>query len=63
MGVKLGLTFCEECRVRVFENMVLRKIFGSKRDNKQKIGKDYIMGSFMIYTTEEILFRRSNQEE
>jgi len=33
MGVKLGLTFCEERTVRVFENRVLRKIFGSKGDN------------------------------
>jgi len=33
MGVKLGLTFCEKPRVRMFENRVLRKIFGSKRDN------------------------------
>jgi hypothetical protein len=27
-----SLTFREECRLRVFENRVLRKIFGSKRD-------------------------------
>jgi len=33
MGVMLGLTFCEKRRVRVFENRVLRKMFGSKRDN------------------------------
>jgi hypothetical protein len=33
MGVKLGLTFCVERRVRVLENRVLRKIFGSKRYN------------------------------
>ena len=33
MGVKLGLTFCVERRLRVLENRVLRKIFGSKRDN------------------------------
>jgi hypothetical protein len=33
MGVKLGLTFCEKRRVRVFENRVLRKIFGSKKDS------------------------------
>ena len=26
------LTFREECRLRVCENMVLRRIFGSKRD-------------------------------
>jgi hypothetical protein len=33
MGMKLGLlTLREECRLRVFENMVLRRIFGPKRD-------------------------------
>jgi hypothetical protein len=28
-----SLTFREECRLRVFETTVLRRIFGSKRDN------------------------------
>jgi len=28
-----SLTLREECRLRVFEDMVLRKIFGSKRDD------------------------------
>jgi hypothetical protein len=33
MGVKLGLlTLREEHRLRVFENKVLRRIFGPKRD-------------------------------
>jgi len=33
MGLELGsLTLREEQRLRVFENRVLRKIFGSKRD-------------------------------
>jgi hypothetical protein len=32
MGVKLGLTFREEHRLRVFENRVLRRIFGLNRD-------------------------------
>jgi hypothetical protein len=32
MGVKLGLALSEEHRLRVFENRLLRKIFGSKRD-------------------------------
>ena len=32
MSVKLGLPLSEECRLRVFENRVLRRIFGSKRD-------------------------------
>jgi hypothetical protein len=27
-----SLTFREECRLRVFENRVLRRIFGPKRD-------------------------------
>jgi hypothetical protein len=33
MGVNLGLlTLREECRLRVFENRVLRRIFGLKED-------------------------------
>jgi hypothetical protein len=32
MGVKLGLTSREEYRLRVFENRVLRRIFGPKRN-------------------------------
>ena len=32
MGVKLGLTRREERMLRVFENRVLRRIFGPKRD-------------------------------
>ena len=33
MAVKLGSwTLREECRLRVFENRVLRRIFGPKRD-------------------------------
>jgi hypothetical protein len=32
MDVKLGLILRKEHRLRVFENRVLRKIFGPKRD-------------------------------
>jgi hypothetical protein len=32
MGVKLGLSLREDHRLRVFENRVLRKIFGPKRE-------------------------------
>jgi hypothetical protein len=32
MGVKLGLRLSEEHRLRVFENGMLRRIFGPKRD-------------------------------
>jgi hypothetical protein len=27
-----SLTLCEECRLKVFEKRVLRRIFGPKRD-------------------------------
>jgi hypothetical protein len=29
-----SLTLTDECRLRVFENRVLRRIFGSKRDEE-----------------------------
>jgi hypothetical protein len=32
MSAKLGLTLRKEHKLRVFENRVLRKIFGSKRE-------------------------------
>jgi hypothetical protein len=32
MSVKLGLTLREEHRLRMFENRMLRRIFGPKRD-------------------------------
>jgi hypothetical protein len=32
MGVKLGLTLRDERRLSVFENRVLRRIFGHKRE-------------------------------
>jgi hypothetical protein len=32
MGVKFGLTFREEHELRVFENRILRKTFGTRRD-------------------------------
>jgi hypothetical protein len=57
----------EECRLRVFENKVLRRIFGPKRD--EITGKwrreDFIMRGFMVcraysspYTTRVIKLRR-----
>jgi hypothetical protein len=42
----------EEHRLRVFENRVLRRIFGPKREEEaeQGSGEDYIKRSFMICT-------------
>jgi hypothetical protein len=40
----------------VFENMVLRRIFGSKRDEITGERRNYIMRSLMISTAQPILF-------
>jgi hypothetical protein len=39
------LTFREERRLRVFENRVLRRIFGLKRDEVTGNGESYIIRS------------------
>jgi hypothetical protein len=44
----------EERRLRVFENRVLRRIFGPKRDEGS--GENYIMKSLMICTPHPTLF-------
>ena len=36
----LSLTLREECRLRVLENRVLRRIFGPKRDRLQGSGEN-----------------------
>jgi hypothetical protein len=43
----------EEHRLREFENRVLMKILGPKRD--EAIGEDYIMRNLMICTAYQIL--------
>jgi hypothetical protein len=45
----------EERRLRVFENRVLRRIFGPKRDEVTREWKNYVM-SLMICTAHPILF-------
>jgi hypothetical protein len=51
----LSLTLREECRLKVFENRVLRRIFGPIRDEVTGSGEDYIMRRLMIHT-HQILF-------
>jgi hypothetical protein len=41
----MSLTLREERRLRVFENRVLRKVFGPKRDEVTGNGESYIMRS------------------
>jgi hypothetical protein len=50
MGVKLGRSFSEERRLRVFENRVLRRISGHKRGGVTAGGENYIMRSLIICT-------------
>ena len=38
----------EERRLRVFENRVLRRIFGRKRDEVTRNGENYIMRSLIV---------------
>jgi hypothetical protein len=45
------MTVREERRLKVFENRVLRRVFGPKRDE----GENYIMRSLMICTPYPIL--------
>jgi hypothetical protein len=46
----------EERRLRVFENWVLRRIFGPKRDEVKGNGENYIRRSLMICIPHPILF-------
>jgi len=55
MGVKPGC-LREEHRLRVFEIMVLRRIFGLKKDKVTGSGEYYLMRSFMICTHHQILY-------
>jgi hypothetical protein len=49
MGVKCGLTLRVEHRLRVFENRVLRRIFGHKREEEMGSWRRLIKRSFMTF--------------
>jgi len=50
-----SLTLREERRLRVFENRVLRRVFGPKRDEATGNGENYIMRNLIICTAHPIL--------
>jgi len=50
-----SLTLREERRLRVFENRVLRRVFGPKRDEVTGNGENYIRRSLGIFTPYPIL--------
>jgi hypothetical protein len=45
-----SLILTEEHRLRMFENRVLRRIFGPKRDEVTGVGENCIMSSFITCT-------------
>jgi len=51
-----SLTLMEEYRLRVFENMVLRRIFAPKREEVAGAREDHIMRSYMTSMAHQILF-------
>jgi len=51
-----SLTLRDKRRLRVFENRVLRRIFGPKRDKVTGDRENYLMRSLMICTPHPILF-------
>ena len=51
-----SLTLREERRLRVFENRVLRRVFGPKRDKVKENGENYIMRKLIICTPHPLLF-------
>jgi hypothetical protein len=53
----------EEHSLRVFENRVLRGIFGPKRDEVTEEWENCTMESFLVCTHHQILLGRSNEGE
>jgi hypothetical protein len=53
----------EKCRLRVFENGMLRRIFGPKRDEVTGEWRRLHNGVFMLCALHRILFELSNQED
>ena len=51
-----SVTLTEERRLRVFENRVLRRIFGPNEDEITGTGEDYIWMSFMFCTSHQTRF-------
>jgi hypothetical protein len=58
-----SVTLREEHRLRVFENRILRRIFGPMRDEVQENGGSYTVRSLIICTHPQISLGRSSQEE
>jgi hypothetical protein len=56
MGVKLGLTIREEHKLRVFDNRVLRRIFGPKRNEVTEEWRKLHSGElYNLYSSADII--------
>jgi hypothetical protein len=53
----------DERRLKVFENRVLRRVFGPRRDEVTGNGENYIVSSSMICAPYPILCGWYNEEE
>jgi hypothetical protein len=62
-GIILSVTFSEERTISEFENRVLKRIFGFKRDGFKRSGENYIMRSLIMCTAHTKLFGCENREE
>jgi hypothetical protein len=61
IGCKIwSLTYREKYKLQVFQNQVLRKIFGSKKDGVSSLGF-YMFRNFMIYTDHLVLLGQWNE--
>ena len=58
-----SLTLREERRLRVFENRVLRRVFGPRKDEVTGNGENYIIRSLVICNIYPILCGWYNREE
>jgi hypothetical protein len=57
VGGNLAVTLREECRLRVFENRVLRRIFGPKRDEVTgKLRRLHNEELYALYTSLNIIW-------
>jgi len=53
-----SVRFSEERTMRVYENKVLRRIFGVKGDEVKRSGENYIMRTLILRTPHTVMFGR-----
>jgi hypothetical protein len=55
MGVKLGLSLTEECKLRAIENSMLRKLCGPKRDEVREERRKLHNEELNLYSSPNII--------